>query len=256
LFCTGFIADGAKELMKKICNCQSVLKARTPNSAGYSYYGEYPLSFAASTGNAELYELLADRGADPNRQDLLGNAVLHMLVIHNKTELYRLALRHPSQPADPQLRNLARLNPVSLAAKLGRRDAFNEIIGLGSSEMWRYGNITCRVFPLTGLDTIGPDGRTDWDSALLHIINGNSEQHLDMLDEGVIGQLLAEKWHKYARSRFVQRLIMIILHLLIMTFAIYMRPLGSATAKQGLVQIGDNYTEYNTTAAPTLPAKM
>uniref|UniRef100_A0A1I8JL77 XK-related protein n=1 Tax=Macrostomum lignano TaxID=282301 RepID=A0A1I8JL77_9PLAT len=57
-------------------------------------------------------------------------------------------------------------------------------------------------------------------------------------------------------SRFVQRLIMIILHLLIMTFAIYMRPLGSATAKQGSVQIGDNYTEYNTTAAPTLPAKM
>lgn len=53
------------------------------NYVGYSYFGEYPLSFAAILNQEECVRLLASKGADPNKQDFNGNTVLHMLVINN-----------------------------------------------------------------------------------------------------------------------------------------------------------------------------
>lgn len=50
---------------------------------GFAYYGEYPLAFAACFGNKDIYDVLIQHGADPNRQDVLGNTVLHMCVINN-----------------------------------------------------------------------------------------------------------------------------------------------------------------------------
>ncbi len=54
------------------------------NYEGLSYYGEYPLSFAAVMDQVDCVRLLFAKGVDPNRQDSNGNTVLHMLVIHNK----------------------------------------------------------------------------------------------------------------------------------------------------------------------------
>ena len=54
------------------------------NYSGRSYYGEYPLSFAAVMGQFDCVRLLLTQGVDPNKQDSNGNTVLHMLVIHNK----------------------------------------------------------------------------------------------------------------------------------------------------------------------------
>ncbi len=54
------------------------------NYMGMSYYGEYPLSFAAIMNQQDCVRLLIARGVDPNMQDSNGNTVLHMLVIHNK----------------------------------------------------------------------------------------------------------------------------------------------------------------------------
>lgn len=51
-------------------------------AAGYAYYGEYPLAFAACRGNQDIYDYLIDHGANPNFQDSFGNTVLHMVVIH------------------------------------------------------------------------------------------------------------------------------------------------------------------------------
>lgn len=53
------------------------------NYFGYTYFGEYPLSFAAITNQYDCVRLLIENGADPNKQDSNGNTVLHMLVIHN-----------------------------------------------------------------------------------------------------------------------------------------------------------------------------
>uniref|UniRef100_A0A1I8HM15 Ion_trans domain-containing protein n=1 Tax=Macrostomum lignano TaxID=282301 RepID=A0A1I8HM15_9PLAT len=152
----------------------------------------------------------------------------------------------------PTAVNHAGLNPISLAAKLGRRRVFNEIIGLSATEMWRYGDIACKLYPLTGVDTIGPNGHTDWDSAFMHIINGQTSEHLDMLDEGVIRQLLYEKWNKYVRKRFLQRLALTIAYLSIMTLAVYLRPQENwnvSSNSTGIVRVslqvnGQNVVRY------------
>ncbi|PAA93433.1 hypothetical protein BOX15_Mlig006500g2 [Macrostomum lignano] len=208
---------------------RQVNKAAITDYRGQSYLGEYPLAFACCVGSAEIYDFLLSCGAHPDSKDQFGNSVLHMLVIHNNTEIYRLAVKHHKKPANPKLTNSAGLNPISLAAKLGRKDVFNEIIDLSSSEMWRFANITCKVYPLTGVDTIGQSGRTDWNSAFMYIINGTTDQHLDMLEQGLINQLLYEKWQKYARARFLQRLLMLTIHIIIMSAAIYLRPLKSSS---------------------------
>ena len=46
-----------------------------------SYFGEYPLSFAACINQTECIRLLIAYNADPNKQDSNGNTVLHMMVI-------------------------------------------------------------------------------------------------------------------------------------------------------------------------------
>lgn len=39
----------------------------------------------------------------------------------------------------------------------------------------------------------------DWNSALFIILNGTKEEHLDMLDGGIIQRLLEEKWKTFAQ---------------------------------------------------------
>lgn len=78
--------------------------------------------------------------------------------------------------------------------------------------------MTCSAYPLSTLDTIRPDGSTshntslsntikkvisDYDSALMTVINGNTPEHLDMIASEVIQRLLADKWKAFA---FVRKL--------------------------------------------------
>lgn len=39
----------------------------------------------------------------------------------------------------------------------------------------------------------------DWNSVLFIILDGTKEEHLDMLDGGIIQKLLEEKWKTFAR---------------------------------------------------------
>uniref|UniRef100_A0A1I8FR46 ANK_REP_REGION domain-containing protein n=1 Tax=Macrostomum lignano TaxID=282301 RepID=A0A1I8FR46_9PLAT len=203
-----------------------IKKAKATNYQGHStYYGEYPLSFACCIGSPEIYDYLIVSGADPSNRDQLGN--------------------------NPTAVNHAGLNPISLAAKLGRRRVFNEIIGLSATEMWRYGDIACKLYPLT---VWTPSAQ--WPHRLglrfMHIINGQTSEHLDMLDEGVIRQLLYEKWNKYVRKRFLQRLALTIAYLSIMTLAVYLRPQENwnvSSNSTGIVRVslqvnGQNVVRY------------
>jgi len=58
--------------------------ASESNYEGLAYLGEYPLSWAACMANETIYNLLLDRGADPDSQDSFGNTVLHMAVVTNQ----------------------------------------------------------------------------------------------------------------------------------------------------------------------------
>lgn len=52
------------------------------------YFGEYPLSFAASINQTDCYRILMAKHADPNRKDTNGNTALHLAVIHEQPVSY------------------------------------------------------------------------------------------------------------------------------------------------------------------------
>ncbi|XP_076249498.1 transient receptor potential cation channel subfamily V iav [Calliopsis andreniformis] len=201
--------------------------ARNTDYEGLAYLGEYPLAWAACCANESVYNLLLDSGADPDEQDSFGNMILHMVVVCDKLDMFGYALRHPKLPARNGIVNAAGLTPLTLACQLGRAEVFREMLELSAREFWRYSNITCSAYPLNALDTLLPDGRTNWNSALFIILNGTKEEHLDMLDGGIIQRLLEEKWKTFARLQFLKRLIILAFHLTSLSLAVYLRPANS-----------------------------
>ncbi|XP_032523722.2 uncharacterized protein LOC116775040 isoform X1 [Danaus plexippus] len=197
--------------------------ARQTNYEGLAYLGEYPLAWAACCANEAVYNLLLDSGADPDAQDSFGNMILHMVVVCDKLDMFGYALRHPKVPASNGRLNKAGFTPLTLACQLGRASVFREMLELSSREFWRYSNITCSAYPLNALDTLLPDGRTNWNSALFIILNGTKQEHLNMLDGGIIQRLLEEKWKTFARTKFLKRLLILMLHLILLSISVYLR---------------------------------
>ncbi|KAF0313003.1 Transient receptor potential cation channel subfamily V member 6 [Amphibalanus amphitrite] len=197
---------------------------------GLAYLGETLLNWAACCNNETCYNMLVDRDADPNAKDSFGNMVLHMIVVCDKQgegqseEMFGYALRHPRCPARNGELNAAGLTPLTLACRLARSEIFREMLELTCVEFWRYSNITCSAYPLNALDTIGPDGKTNWNSALMMILNGKKDEHLDMLEGGIIQRLLEEKWQSFARAEFLRKLMIMMLHLVSISVAMYLRP--------------------------------
>ena len=69
------------------------IKLKPSNYEGEVYYGEYPLAFAASVGNTQIYDYLIEESlknrsgqghVNPNAKDSFGNTVVHMVIIHNQ----------------------------------------------------------------------------------------------------------------------------------------------------------------------------
>ncbi|XP_055682448.1 uncharacterized protein LOC129789581 isoform X2 [Lutzomyia longipalpis] len=205
---------------------QGYSPAKNTDYEGLAYLGEYPLAWAACCANESVYNLLLDVGADPDAQDSFGNMILHMVVVCDKLDMFGYALRHPKLPARNGIINMSGLTPLTLACTLGRAEVFREMLELSAREFWRYSNITCSGYPLNALDTLLPDGRTNWNSALFIILNGTKEEHLDMLDGGIIQRLLEEKWKTFARGQFLKRLLILFAHLFCLSISIYLRPEG------------------------------
>ncbi|XP_060880261.1 transient receptor potential cation channel subfamily V member 5 [Metopolophium dirhodum] len=191
---------------------------------GLAYLGELPLAWAACCGNQTVYNLLIDAGANPDAQDSFGNMILHMVVVCDKLSMFGYALKHPKVPASNGIMNVAGLTPLTLSCKLARTSVFREMLELSAREFWRYSNITCSAYPLSALDTLLPDGRTNWNSVLFIILDGTKEEHLDMLDGGIIQKLLEEKWKTFARKQFMKRLVILSIHLIMLSISIYLRP--------------------------------
>ncbi|XP_006816006.1 transient receptor potential cation channel subfamily V member 6-like [Saccoglossus kowalevskii] len=184
------------------------------------YWGEYPLSFAACLEQEEIFKILREAGADPKRKDNNGNTVLHMMVIHNKKNMYDLAF---SMGADTSLLNSQELTALNLAAKLGRKEMFDHALELERQVYWIYGNVTCAAYGLSGLDSIDKIGNINEKSILHLVVNQEGMEHLDMMD-GLIVYILREKWKSYARYRFLRRAAFFLLYLLLVTIAFYLRP--------------------------------
>ncbi|KAF5290002.1 hypothetical protein FQR65_LT11668 [Abscondita terminalis] len=203
---------------------QRARRAKHTDYEGLAYLGEYPLAWAACCANESVYNLLLDNGAHPDLRDNFGNMILHMVVVCDKLDMFGYALRHPKLPASNGIVNKAGLTPLTLACKLGRAEVFREMLELSSKEFWRYSNITCSGYTLNALDTLLPDGSTNWNSALFIILNGTKEEHLNMLDGGIIQRLLEEKWKTFVRKQFLKRLLIFVIHLILLSAAVYLRP--------------------------------
>uniref|UniRef100_A0A914YD45 Ion transport domain-containing protein n=1 Tax=Panagrolaimus superbus TaxID=310955 RepID=A0A914YD45_9BILA len=198
--------------------------AKSPNYQGYAYYGEYPLAFAACFGNKDIYDLLLQYGADPDKQDMFGNTILHMCVINYSNSMYGYAVRHWHKPAHTDIVNHAGYTPLTLATKLGRKQIFEEMLELMKLEFWRFSDMTCSAYPLTTLDTIRPDGTTNYDSVLMTVINGRTPEHLDMIASEVIQRLLEDKWKLYAKKKLFMRLALLVIHLIFLSVIVFARP--------------------------------
>ena len=191
---------------------------------GYAYYGEYALSFAASLGNHAIYDLLIDAGCDPTRKDRYGNNLLHLTVIHDQPDMFYYAVKHQKVRADASLENNDGQTPLSLAAKLGKKEMFSKILSFSARTYWSYNKVSCSAYPLKYFDTIDAKGGTDWNSALMYIIRGKKDSHLDMLSDPVVHNLLEKKWENYGQKKFFRLLFFYVLHLIFLSVAIYLRP--------------------------------
>ncbi|XP_053678362.1 uncharacterized protein LOC128728743 [Anopheles nili] len=216
---------------------QGLRPVKTTDYEGLAYLGEYPLAWAACCANESVYNLLLECGADPNAQDSFGNMILHMVVVCDKLDMFGYALRHPKLPCKNGIVNAAGLTPLTLACRLGRDEVFREMLELSAREFWRYSNITCSGYPLNALDTLMPDGSTNWNSALFIILNGTKEEHLNMLDGGIVERLLDEKWKTFARNQFIKRLLILAIHLFCLSCSVYLRPVR--TFSEGDGEVGD-----------------
>ena len=135
---------------------------------GNAYLGEYPLSFAAVTNQPDCVRLLIAGGADPNKQDFNGNTVLHMLVINDNLSMFKLLLEFK---ASLDIENRQKLTPLTLAAKLARKEIFQYILERKKKVMFTYADISCGTYPLDTIDTIASDGSINTNSAIYLIAN-------------------------------------------------------------------------------------
>ncbi|XP_072050968.1 transient receptor potential cation channel subfamily V member 5-like [Amphiura filiformis] len=201
----------------------------TSTYEGQTYYGEYPLAFAASTGNMEIYDYLIEKGnhpgtVDPNAQDSYGNTVAHMTIIHNQKTMFHHVIKHAEKPASYIIKNNEGLTPFQLSYKLGRTELFTYLLELSCQTQWVYGDVAHVAYPLSTLDSIEPNGKPNPISALRTIVQHDSLEHLKMLEVQVIKDLLDKKWQHCSRTTFIYTFFWTILHLLMMSVAVYLRP--------------------------------
>ncbi|CAF1077152.1 unnamed protein product [Adineta steineri] len=186
---------------------------------GYCYFGEYPVSFAAVLQQEESVRLLIAKGADTDCQDSNGNTALHMCVINNRIAMVDLLYE---LGASLDIKNRQGLTPLTLAAVKAHKEMFDHILQKTRTIYWQYGNVTCAGYPLDDIDTIGKNGSLNDTSALSIIVRGESAGHLDMMD-GLIVQLLNEKWRTFIKFKFFQRMAIFTFYFAICLLALIVR---------------------------------
>ncbi|CAJ0597219.1 unnamed protein product [Cylicocyclus nassatus] len=214
------------------------------NYTGHMYFGEYPLSFAACMNHPDCYRLLIAFKANPNAQDTNGNTVLHMCVIHENMDMFRLALE---SGARLNIANKQNLTPLTLAAKLAKKEMFMEILELEGDSVWAYGGASSTAYPLAKIDTINEStGELNEASALSLVVYGESKEHLDLLD-GLLERVLEAKWHAFAKRSMLRSLGSFFFYYVALFMAFTLRPVSMSTSQLTSGWITFNGTVLNET---------
>ncbi|XP_067933203.1 transient receptor potential cation channel subfamily V member 3-like [Watersipora subatra] len=219
-----------KNLFEKEASSSSPITTSKSSSKykAFGYYGEYPLSIAAVFNHTQIYDFLIQSDADTDAQDSFGNTVLHVIVTHNQIDMFSYAMRHPWKRANPWTTNNDNLTPIALCVQLGYAEMFNEIMELSRVEVKKYSDLEESLYPMASFDSIGPNGVTDHQSAIMLLVDGEESGHLEMLHHDVVRNILEAKWRVFVKKRFKGRLILTVLHTLFVTLAVYLRPAGRA----------------------------
>lgn len=118
------------------------------------YYGELPLSFAASTRQTEMVHLMLRTGARIDAVDSFrGNNALHHAILHDCIDQYKVLKKYcdgsggeedgssqqPSYCDLPRRRNKDGLSCIELCAAVGSKEAFEFLIEDMRETQWTYG---------------------------------------------------------------------------------------------------------------------
>ena len=158
--------------------------------------------------------------------------------------MFSYAHNHPKKKGSLKIKNVQELTPINLAAMLGRKELIEKMLELVKLEIWSWSTTQCSVYPLEGLDTVQSDGNITWNAALSFIVNGESEDHLDMLEIGVVKRLLGDKWATYAKKKYTQKLIFAVIHMLFLSIAVYTRASDSPNLAKWPVESATTWVRY------------
>ncbi|XP_063721862.1 transient receptor potential cation channel subfamily V member 1-like [Symsagittifera roscoffensis] len=198
-----------------------------PDYQGQSYFGEYPLAFAACLEHYSIFDqLYQEEGTNPNFQDCFGNTLAHLLVIHNKPRFLYYALKLPRKRIDLSIKNQNGLTPLQLACHLGYYEAFQVLADARSQPKWSFGHLESKTYLIDQLDSIhSNDGSINWNSGLHLLCMGSKKGHTDIINRNpLVDSLLRVKWQTYVKRKFGFNLILSVIYLLILIAALYFRP--------------------------------
>jgi len=142
-----------------------------------------------------------------------------MLVIYNNLPMlkYLIQLR-----ADYTRKNNEDLTPFTLAAKLARKDIFHFLLKIKRQKLLVYADIACGAYALRDFDSLGLDGATNEKSALHLVVNGESDEHLEIISS-YFSDLLDKKWNNYAKKRFYCELVFFTVYFSLFLACIFMK---------------------------------
>ena len=228
-------------LKMQITSFQPVL---LPDFSGQSYFGEYPLVFAACLEQYSIFDqLYRDDRTDPNFQDAFGNTLAHLLVIHNKPRFLYYALKLPQKRINLSIKNCTGFTPLQLACHLGYYEAFQVLADARSRLNWRFGHLESKTYLIDQLDSVNStDGSINWNSGLHLLCMGSEPGHTDIVNRNpIVDSLLRSKWQTYVKQRFGFHLVLSVLYLLILIAALYLRPSRSQmkAAEEAVVTSSD-----------------
>jgi hypothetical protein len=69
------------------------------------------------------------------------------------------------------IKNKFGLTPLTLAAKLARKELFQYILEKKRQYWFSYADVSCGAYPLDTIDSIAPDGTTDVNSVIFILSN-------------------------------------------------------------------------------------
>jgi len=213
------MVKGLVALCPELVHCEAVgAYFRPPNPC---YFGEVPLSFAACLDQPEMVTVLLAAGADPTFTDSLGNSIFHLLVWHSLPDMYDRfeALWDSEGHGDPShLLNKELLTPVTLAAKLGKKEMFVHLVEKTKERQWEYGNMTLDFYPLDELDYVPPTGPRR-PTAIELIIQ---LQHTEFLELPMVRTILDLKW-KAVSPIYYRQFATSLFHALALTTSVILR---------------------------------